>query len=148
MGRFIQVALGGSYARDFRGTAKRSNRRPPAHWGNDPRYPTMVWDVALTFDGRKMTTPFYMGPAHAATPPDPCDVLESLLSDASMFDNESYGDWAADLGLDPDTAAARKTYKAVERQTGKLRRFLGEAYEDVLYHEDLKAWCAGQRHVP
>lgn len=151
MGRFVQVAaprpvaLQG-YARLFGGTAKLSNKRPPAYQRWDTGAAT--WDVTLRFDGRRMTTPFHVGPKWKSKPPDPCDVLESLLSDASSYENESYGGWTQELGYDPDAAVTRRVYKAVARQTEKLRRFLGDSYEDVLYHEDLRSWCVGQRHVP
>lgn len=62
--------------------------------------------------------------------PTAASVLECLASDAATFvDARSFEEWAPSLGFEPDKLA-RRTYAAVERQTDKLRDFLGEVLFD------------------
>jgi hypothetical protein len=49
-------------------------------------------------------------------------------------DNE---DWCGELGYDPDSRRAERTFKAIEQQTEKLRRFLdAEGLDDLVYHTE------------
>jgi hypothetical protein len=64
------------------------------------------------------------------------DVLLSLLSDASTYDNSSgFEDWASELGMDPDSRSALKTYQQVDKQAAKLRKLLGNDYDTFLVAE-------------
>lgn len=87
------------------------------------------WTVRLSYQGRQLTVPFYMGQALTEEPTAE-EVLECLLSDASGVEcARSFEDWASDLGFDPDSRKAERIYKACERIAVKLRRFLGEDFE-------------------
>jgi hypothetical protein len=90
---------------------------------------THPYKVKLTFQKRSMTVPFFMGPAHEKEP-TAADVLSCLCSDARAAD-DSFEDWARDLGYDTDSREAEATYKACCAIAPKLTRFLGEHYEEV-----------------
>jgi len=72
-----------------------------------------------------MTVPFSMGDGYNGAKPTVDTVLDCLASDASGAD-ETFEYWCGNFGYDTDSRRAEKTYKAVQRQTAKLRAFLGE----------------------
>jgi hypothetical protein len=76
-----------------------------------------------------MTLPFYQGIGHRdkdgkSVPPGVCDVLSCLISDSSVADYSSAGEWADDLGYE-SFALAEKVFKACVRQTSEFTEFLG-----------------------
>ncbi len=77
--------------------------------------------------GRKRIGTYYsMGSAHS-NPPTLEMVLDSLASDAASYLNSrSFEEWASDLGFDPDSRKAEKTYNAIAVQVGQLIRLLGD----------------------
>ena len=94
-----------------------------------------AWRVTLRRAGRRLTVPWYQGPA-VCSEPTAEDVLACLLSDATSAD-ESWESWCSEYGYDPDSRRDYATYQQVRRQTRKLRRFLGEEdFESFLYAED------------
>ena len=151
------ISLGqplGEWAR-LRGVAVRSRREPQPWWGEN--YFVNSWDVTLRFEHRRMTTPFFTGmggPEDFVTAPEPCRVLRHLVFDAASFDAaRGFDEWIAEMGIDFSEDLKRRrlvkqAYAKVKRQTGKLRKFLGDHYDTVLYHEDLESWCRGQRMLP
>ena len=93
-----------------------------------------TWRVQLSLNGRKLTIPFSQGFGFNGEPPKLETVLECLASDAAGFENaDGFEDWAAEYGYDTDSRKAFKTYKQVEKQTEKLRAFLGNQYETLLW---------------
>lgn len=81
----------------------------------------------------KMSLPYSMGSAHTK-PPDIGMVLNSLASDASGYEQaRSFEDWASEYGYDTDSRSAKKTYKAVEKETTALKMLLGDDFETLLY---------------
>lgn len=97
-------------------------------------FPSMrAWTCTLRFSRRKATTLtvlFFQVVAHEYDP-SAADVLRVLISDADGFEGACrFEDWASECGLDPDSRAAEETYKQVERQTARLRVFLGSDYYD------------------
>jgi hypothetical protein len=92
------------------------------------------WRVTLRRGRSSMTVPFSQGPAHTH-PPDAVDVLSCLASDASGFDDaRSFEEWADNYGYDTDSRKVERTYRAVQRQTERLRAWAGPAYDDLLDH--------------
>lgn len=87
------------------------------------------WTVTLHYQGRRMTVPFWTGSGWTREP-TASDVLECLLSDASSAD-ESFDEWCANYGESTDSRKAERNYKQVQAQTAKLRRLLGEDYEEA-----------------
>lgn len=78
--------------------------------------------------------------------PEAKDVLDSIASDASGYENaKDFADWASEFGYDEDSRKAEKTYRAVKRQAEQLKRTLGaEAYEELLYQRPLVARKCGR----
>jgi hypothetical protein len=105
------------------------------------------WNVTLKRGPKTMRVPFSQGSAHTA-PPTARDVIGSMQSDASGFEaaEGDFHSWASDLGFEwePECARlskakaadygmdcdayhrAKKTWTAVDRQTTRLKIFLGE----------------------
>ena len=104
----IEVASGAPYNESF----------PDSH----------AYTITLTYQGRMMQTPFYTGRGWTREP-DSYDVLEALLSDASVAGYDQFEQWAADLGYDPDSRRAEKIYHACVEQTAQLRQLLGDDFE-------------------
>jgi len=93
------------------------------------------YSCTLAYKKRRMKLDFFMGSA-IAHPPTSSDVLDVLLSDASTVENaSSFEDWAGELGYDVDSRTAEKIYRAVSRQTQKLRDLLGDDYQAFLEAE-------------
>jgi len=85
------------------------------------------WRCTLRYERRRLTVPFSMGPALSREPTSQ-DVLGCLLSDASGAD-APFEEWARDLGFDPDSRKAERTYKIVVKQTADLHRLLGNDFD-------------------
>ena len=91
------------------------------------------WKVTLRMNGRQMTIPFFKGYGHGGAEPTAEEVLECLISDYSGWDSANdFEDWASALGLDTDSRKAERTYQQVEKQSRKLKNFLGQALIDDL----------------
>lgn len=95
------------------------------------------WTVVLRYGKKRLTVPFFMGVGHYGKEPEVYDVLNCLVSDAASVDNaRSFEEWASELGYDPDSRKAEKIFKACERGTKKLKKFLGEQYDIFLYETE------------
>jgi hypothetical protein len=91
------------------------------------------WKCAFRAKGKRMTVFFSMGPAHSREP-EAGEVLDCLASDASSIENaRNFEDWAAEYGYDTDSRKAERTFKTCEAQAAKLRAFLGDGYEELLW---------------
>ncbi len=83
----------------------------------------------------KMTLTFSMGFGHNGAQPDVADVLDCLLSDSDALERD-FEEWASDLGYDPDSRTAERTYKACLKSGEKLKAFLGtDLFERMRYAE-------------
>jgi hypothetical protein len=99
-------------------------------WAADANH----WNVTLRMARRQLTIPFSTGPALGS--PDTAGVLDCLASDASTeFYTPGFEEWAAELGFDPDSRAAYRTWELTHRQTNRLHAFLGEELFDALLTE-------------
>ena len=75
-------------------------------------------------------TEFSQGSACTA-PPTAEDVLGCLLLDCDALDYE-FEEWASNLGFDPDSRKAEKTYKFCRDVGNRLQNFLGaEAFDEL-----------------
>ena len=63
--------------------------------------------------------------------PDAPSVLNCLRSDA-ICDDLSFDDFCDRFGYDSDLIRANKIYKACLKNTAKLKRFLGNKFDDLL----------------
>lgn len=88
------------------------------------------WTVELRYRRRRMTVPFFTGQA-LTDEPSASDVLYCLASDASGAD-QSFEDWCADYGYDTDSRTAERTYRQVVDQTARLRRLLGDDFDEIV----------------
>jgi hypothetical protein len=62
----------------------------------------------------------------AIDPPAVCDVLHSLLLDASALDCRDFADWCADMGGNSDSISERAAYDACIATATKLRAAFGD----------------------
>jgi hypothetical protein len=70
--------------------------------------------------------------------PGAADVLDSMLSDASSYENaRDFADWCGEYGYDTDSRRAERTYNAVAEQTKQVRAFLGADWSAFLECEGL-----------
>ncbi len=83
---------------------------------------------------RQFTLVFSMGRGHNGAEPKADEVLDCLASDAAGYENTTgFEDWAEYYGYDTDSRSAERTYRAVERETHRLSRFMGDEYESLLW---------------
>lgn len=100
---------------------------PVVHeWGNGATH----WKVTLRLGKKRLTTAFHMGAALTGEP-KPADVLSSLCSDAMTVENAGgFNNWCDDLGYDSDSRRALDIFKSCEKANAKLRKFLGDKFEE------------------
>lgn len=95
------------------------------------------WRVTLRKPGRKMTVYFSMGAGLNGKAPVVGDVLDCLASDAAGVENaQSFEDWCGDYGYNTDSRKALKTFNVCKRQAERLRNFIGDGYETLLWQTD------------
>lgn len=99
----------------------------------EPSAPMDHWCVRLRQGRRQFTTYFSMGCGHNGKKPTIEPVLECLASDCT---EETFEEWAQDLGYDRDSRKALATYTTIQRQTKRLARFLGPAFDRLLAIRD------------
>jgi hypothetical protein len=85
-----------------------------------------AWRVTLRYRGRRLTVPFYTGPALGE--PDAADVISCLISDTSAGE-QSFEDFCSDFGYDQDSRRAEATWKACANLAPKVRGLLGEDFD-------------------
>jgi hypothetical protein len=87
---------------------------------------------------RQMTVNYRMGTGHHGAAPRLIDVLDSIASDAAgVEDARDFETWASDYGYDPDSRKAERIYRACQRETTRLKKFLGdEAYNTLLWETE------------
>ena len=91
------------------------------------------WRCTLRCGDKRMTVYYSQGPAIVGEP-NAADVLDCLASDAASYESAgSFESWASDYGYDTDSRKAERTYRLIETQAGKLARFVGDSYDDLLY---------------
>lgn len=100
-------------------TAEQTDSNP-----NMERQDADHWRVTLRRGRKSMTLVYSKGLGHNGEVPTAIEVLGCLASDARGAD-ASFEEWARDLGMETDSRQAERTYKAVRRQTAKLKAFLG-----------------------
>jgi hypothetical protein len=104
----------------------------PDEWQGRECHP---WTVTLSWYGPQgkrsskqkqltITVSFFQGAAHE-NEPTAADVLSSLLVDAAVEDYSSFEDWCTDLGYDPDSRKAHRTYRGCLRMAPRVRAFCG-----------------------
>lgn len=86
---------------------------------------------------RQMTLFYSMGIGHHRAPTVQ-DVLDCLASDsATVHTAADFDDWCRELGFDPDSRRAERTFHACEYQARKLKQFLGDdEFNKLLWHTE------------
>lgn len=93
------------------------------------------WRVTLRRGRAKMTVYYSMGSAHVGHEPTAQEVIDCIAQDGAYLDG-TFENWARDLGLDPDSRAAHRTYMVCKRQTERLQKFLGDEHYAELMGEE------------
>jgi|NOAtaT_6_FD_contig_21_11822115_length_1303_multi_5_in_0_out_0_5 hypothetical protein len=83
------------------------------------------WRVTLKYQGRTLTTDYFMGSAHNGKPPETHDVLASLISD-SYLGRDTFEAFCSELGANRDSRRDFATWKECVATAGKIARFLGD----------------------
>jgi len=111
----------------IRAVAHRVDSNP--NMDDDGRVPMDHWRVTLKRGRARMTLPYSKGIGHEGKAPTALEVLGCLVSDAT---DDTFEDWCANYGMETDSRKAERTYKACVRQTAKLRKFMGELYDELM----------------
>lgn len=125
---------------------KENNIKATSTWGAK-RIPEQMenmdpYTVTFKMDGRQMSVPFFMGYGLVERYPDGPTaemVLDNLGSDAAGYENNSgdFDGWCSEYGYDTDSKTAERIFKDVERQSEKLKKFLGDdLYETLLWNTE------------
>ena len=116
---------------ELRQIDRNPNMNAPEAWMRGATH----WKIVLVGTGREFTTYFSQGSAHTKEP-TVADVLDCIASDASCVENyQTFEDFAAGLGYDPDSRKTERTFKTIQKQMHSLKRFLGrELYETLLWN--------------
>jgi hypothetical protein len=104
-------------------TAKQTAVAPPGGFSPD----SSSWRCSLRYEGRRTTTPFFMGPG-CRRDPTRDEVLDSLLSDARLGE-ETFPNFCGEIGYDSDSRKAERSWRECVRTLAKMRKFLGDDYE-------------------
>lgn len=85
------------------------------------------WRVTLRYQGRRLTVPFYTGPA-IEREPSAADVLACICSDA-LAGEQDFGEFCREFGYDSDSRRAEQTWRACAALAPKVRRLLGGSFD-------------------
>jgi hypothetical protein len=99
----------------------------PAEWRKtDPG--VRSWAVQLRYQGRSLgPIAFYTG-SGIKRAPGAADVLSCLILDIYSGE-ETFEDFCSELGFDPDSRTAEKTWKACSAMAPHVRALLGDDFE-------------------
>jgi hypothetical protein len=116
-------------------TETNPNMQSTNDWNRDANHYQCT--IVRRLDGmanRSMTVFYSMGSGLSGNP-TLVEVLSCLANDASTIeDTQSFEDYASDMGFDPDSRRAEKTYKACVKQSAELKTLLGkETYSTLLW---------------
>ena len=93
------------------------------------------WKCVLARPGKRMTIHFSKGYSHNGAEPTTAEVLDCLAPDAAGLDNSrNFEDWCSEYGYDEDSRMAERIYKACTHEAARLRNFLGDLYDQLLWH--------------
>jgi hypothetical protein len=89
------------------------------------------WCILLEFKGKRFTTNYFMGKGHKGKPPSKKLVLHTLQSDC-LLEQDSFEVYCDCIGGNSDSIKELENYKAIIRQTLKLKKLFGENFDDFL----------------
>ena len=99
----------------------------------DAHYGATHWKATLKLGKRRLTCHYSQGSAVQGMP-TAGDVLRAIVSDAALVEDQSFEDFARNLGLSDDSIKAQRMFAECVKAAAKLRKFLGEAdFQFALY---------------
>lgn len=105
----------------------------PASKAGAKRFPVksdLARAIALECDKGRRARPDFGGRPYESrdpiAPPTAVDVISALCMDSDVIDYPRFEDWAENLGYDPDSRSAEKTYRACLETALALRAAIGE----------------------
>ena len=93
------------------------------------------WKCVLKCDGRQLTLFFSQGYGHGGAPPKIETILECQRSEY-VDDDVDFEEWASDFGYNSDSRSAERTFKACQKGSRKLEKFLGDELLEELFDCD------------
>lgn len=118
----------------IRMTCERWHENPNMHGGRDMDHWKVTFRRGEGKGSKRYTTYFSMGFGHAGQPPTAQDVLRCLADDVT---DDTFEDWASDMGWDTDSRKALQTYQTCKRQSQRVKRWLGaDVFEELVYHTE------------
>jgi hypothetical protein len=97
--------------------------------GFDPM--SSSWTCVLYYGKRMYTVPFFMGPG-CSGPPTVEQVLECLLSDASLGEEGSFDAFCGAVGYDTDSRKAEKSWRECKAVSRRMRTLLGDDFDEFM----------------
>ena len=124
-----------------KGFASKHGIKSVSEWADSNPNMAENWEanhykVTLRAKGKQLTTYFSKGFGLSGEP-TAAEVLDCLASDAAGYENaRDFEDWASDYGYDTDSRKAEKLYRVIGKQAEKLKKFLGDNYEALLWNTE------------
>jgi hypothetical protein len=96
------------------------------------------WRCVLRRGKSSVVVYFSKGYGYHGQEPTLDEVLDCMASDASGYDNaQSFEDWCSEYGFDTDSRKAERTYKTIQRQSGRLKELLGqESFDELIWNTE------------
>lgn len=96
------------------------------------------WECENGFEARELySLGHIVAKNNKPIPPDPLDVIYSLLLESEVLDYDDYESWASEFGYDPDSRKGERLYQECMRIALQFRQLsegvieeLREAYQD------------------
>ncbi len=85
------------------------------------------WRVHLYFEGRKLTVPFFTGPAVDPKTLNAKDVLECIIAD-TIAGETPFNEFCAEYGINPDSRREYAKWRTCRKRAPEVRAFLGEHF--------------------
>lgn len=104
--------------------------KPP--W-DEPNWQGTAWQVTLSYKGRTLSVPFYMGSGNNGRTPETMEVVECLLADACGADDaRDVWDFFDSYGYEP-SRDANETYEACIKVSASMHELLGDDFDRFAY---------------
>lgn len=102
-------------------------------YNDDWKKTTSKWKCILRYEGKQLTTPFYMGSALTGEP-EKTDVMYSLINDALSGDY-TFEQFAHEYGYNTDSREAERIFRQCKRTHQSLERVFGEQHIQAMAEE-------------
>jgi hypothetical protein len=97
-------------------------------WGDNLAH---SWKCILHFGRRSLDAgPYFQGSAFEREPPTAADVLHCLINSANSGE-QTFEDYCSEFGANSDSRKEYATWQTCHRMAPKLKRFLGNKFEEA-----------------